>query len=128
MRNESAEILKLSTTTIADLLKWIEDNLGDTEKLDIHQWADEWFYVVVEDTREGWKHPEEARMGFTVDIKADKIMWSNESYPTNAHGGNCFVRTARWKGLLRKKFGFKVSTKFNWYSSRYLKKEDRENG
>ena len=121
-RNESSEILKLSTTTIADLLKWLEDNLGATEKLDIHQWCNEWFYIVVVDTREGWSHPEETRAGFTVDIKADKIMWSNEPYPTNTHGGNCFVRTSKWKGLLRQKFGPDISTKFRWYKNFYLKK------
>lgn len=129
IRSIAFKLLHRYTKTIASLLEWIESNLGCTEGIDIYEWmGDPWFYVVVRDVRVGWRYPEGVRLGFTVDIENDMVMWSNEPYPINGSGGNCcgdcFVRTNRWKGLLRKKYGAGIEKKFYWYGSTYLEEAE----
>jgi hypothetical protein len=107
----TAEVLKIQTPNqIGDLIKWLESKLSPTEKINIETWINELFYVVVEDQRKFLEYPAKMRIGFTVDVKRDIIFWSgyNEEYPSYPRGGNCFVRTAKWKKELKNKFGNNV--------------------
>jgi hypothetical protein len=110
------------TPNISSLIHWIKENLSKHETMDIHQWIGEAFYIVVEDIRLGWKYPEDIRIGFTVDIDRDLIMWSKKSCRANENGGNCFVRTSKWKGLLKKRFGYDITEKVYFYPNVYLPK------
>jgi hypothetical protein len=122
------EILEIKTKNVADLLNFLKEHLAETETINIHSWYGERFYIVIEDTRPGWPIIEDARLGFTVDIKRDKILWSNVDYNKDAgNHGNCFVRTNKWKSLLLKRYGTKARKLFHWYTSRYLPKTEANN-
>jgi hypothetical protein len=104
--SSAAEILKIKCPkVIAPLLTWLESHLKKTESIDISHWGVDWFYICVEDTDYiKFGHPSEMRVGFTVNVLADKIMWSDDT-KYNSHGGNCFVRANKWKPLIKKYFG-----------------------
>lgn len=90
---------------LSDLIMWLYDATNKHEYLDIHPWTKEWLYVVVRDRRIG-KYPEDALVGFTVNLPMDLMMWcSSKDQPHgNSHGGNCFLRSERWYKLLKQKF------------------------
>ena len=108
---------------ISDLLNWLEEKVAPYEKIDIHSWADSMYYIVIEDTRDGFEMIEDARLGFTVNVEDDEIFWSvfNEKYPHLSRGGNCFVRSGKWKDALSKKFGKTVKENVHWYENCYPK-------
>lgn len=95
---------------ITDLIEMIRRQLGKTEKIDIGHWVSGWFYIEVKDSR--FEH---MRMGLTVDCNSDTIMWSDDT-SKNRHGGNCFVRSLRWKRWLSVNFGDVKHGKVHWYS------------
>lgn len=116
----AAAVLHQKTGLIHALLTLLEREIAEFEKIDVHEWFAERFYIVIEDQRPGWPDPVEAsRMGFTVDIVADKILWCNDPLKP----GNCFVRTSRWKSWLMKSFDGVLIEKIHWYKNCYLPKE-----
>jgi hypothetical protein len=109
--------------TLLHLFSWIEENLAEYEKIDVRSWFGEMYYIVVEDTRKGYWAIENYRMGFTVDVDKDEIFWTgfDETRPGFGNGGNCFVRSAKWKSLLSKMFTNEVKNKIHWYKNCYPK-------
>lgn len=103
-------MLKLLAPQLQRLLKWLEDNLMAHEHISISRWRDSFFYIEVIDPR--YFKVNKIRIGFTVDLDAELlrsagkepgICWNNAVRFDGElpHGGNCFIRSNRWK----KKFG-----------------------
>lgn len=103
----AAAILKTLCPTIGQLITDIENNLAPFEEMDVYQWVGDWYYVSVRDWRFK-KYPEDVRIGFTFNIKRDIIMWNNDP-EDNLSGGNCFLRSAKWKAFINKRFEGKVT-------------------
>lgn len=91
----AALILKQLRPNIGALLNAIEANLTVHETIDVHEWIGNWFYIVIEDKRYT-EYPLDAQCGFTVNITKDAVMW-NDDKSENQFGGNCFLRSRRWK-------------------------------
>jgi hypothetical protein len=94
-----ALILKRLRPYIGGLLNFIENKLAEYETISLHEWADERYYIVVNDSRiKGF--PGSAAVGFTVDVDDDKFIFvkPSDKFP---FGGNCFVRGKKWKRLLK---------------------------
>lgn len=90
----AALILKrLKPDIIGQLLNFLESKISYYEGIGIHEWYGERFYIVVIDHRLS-SSPENAAVGFTVDVDHDALILNN-------HRGNCFVRSPKWKRLLR---------------------------
>lgn len=128
---EASDLLKLTCqTTIGPLLGFLEQNLGEHETLSVHSWVDEFFYIEVIDSRfrAGPSFDSQIagmRIGLTVDVLRDRIVWSNIPYRPNTSqparlplGGNCYVRANKWKRLVRERFnqfdlGFRIYKNVN---------------
>jgi len=94
-------LLSLGGPVITDLLNWLDASRNVHESIDVHSWVGDWWYIVIKDERiKGC--PENMLLGFTVNIKADVIMWVNHT-AFNPSGGNCFCRSHRWVRFLRSK-------------------------
>lgn len=93
-------MLMLAGPNVRDLVGWLNDERYDYEWLDIHEWMNERWYVILRDRRIN-KYPKDALIGFTVDLKADRILWAKGSDTTS---GNVFLRSERWFRKLRAKF------------------------
>lgn len=122
----AAAIFKKRKGEIADLLLWLEPLLMDSEVISIHCWTEDWLYVVVEDTRPcftGVYSVAGSRLGFTVIIHPERIMW-NDDCSANHHGGNCFVRTAHWKRRLLKEYCSEPGDGVHFYRNDYGAKND----
>lgn len=109
---------------ITRYLGQIRKKLSEDEHINFHWWTGNRFYIEVEDTQKGWKHPENIRLFLTVDVKKDKVIFNNSK--DDGFGGNCGARTIKWKRALSKMFmeeywsGDKEKF-FHFYKSRYLK-------
>lgn len=80
------------------------------EEVELYPWIGDYWYVVVKDTRIP-ESPENMLCGFTINIWADMIFWSNDFTRQDLkHGGNCFFRSDRWWRLIRREFP-EVATK-----------------
>jgi hypothetical protein len=110
----ASRLLKCLTPQITELLGKLENYLNEHEQIDIHTWYGNKFYIVVRDNRIH-SYPECALIGFTVEVKADCILWCDDKAYTTA-GGNCFTRSLKWKRFLTKNFGNVKETKVHWYS------------
>jgi hypothetical protein len=89
--------------TFRRLVNWITASLRKHEDIDIHQWVDSLWYVVVNDNRvKGY--PFKMQIGFTIDVVKDRIFWSyvdpSFEVPGFTNGGNCFCRSHRWWRLM----------------------------
>ena len=93
----------LGQKNIPALVRWLDANRLPTENIDVHQWQNELWYVVVVDATVAEKYPADIVIGFTVDLENDSIFWSavNKHLPFS---GNCFCRSGRWWRLLRKQY------------------------
>lgn len=100
-RHSAGAVIKNTCTYLGSVVKWFEDHLGEHELIDIHEWHDELFYIVVADTRIQEYHLGQ-RIGLTIDVKRDRIHWSDMRCEPSRSGGNCFVQSAKWKGLANK--------------------------
>lgn len=103
----AGSILKTLCPNIRSLIRDIENNLAAFEEIDIYRWVGNWYYIVVDDPRLS-SHPQNIRIGFTVNIKRDIIMWNNDS-SDNLSGGNCFLRSAKWKNFVNKRWNKAVN-------------------
>lgn len=103
-RLDAASRLMLLTggKNLADLVQWLADNVKGSERVVFTQWLENWWYVEVHAIVEGQKTQ---LCGFTVNVTADKIMWSNDTEFTSC-GGNCFQRSERWRRLVLKRYPF----------------------
>lgn len=126
--NYAGIVLKQLRPTIGNLLKAIEDNLMPTETIDVTEWYGERFYIEVRDSR-GFetKYPSDRhvvamRCGFTVNIKTDEVMW-NDDKRYNPYGGNCFLRSKKWRAFVNGYFAGTVTPEMmHFYSYVYPKK------
>ncbi|MFA5311706.1 MAG: hypothetical protein WC375_00140 [Methanomassiliicoccales archaeon] len=98
------------------LMNWIEAKVNSNEIIEITYWCGDLFYVCIKDSTVTQHHPAEMSIGFTVDIKADKIYWNND-FSVNPSGGNCFVRSKRWKRLVSRQFAPHDKTGMHQYNS-----------
>ena len=129
MKNPVVEVMKRACPkVIGPLLRMIEENLGKDEILEAYEWLGNAWYLVVKNTAlkpkagEVSAYPHNSMIGWTVDISKDKIFWSNATKPlaTDAafpltNGGNCFVRSNKWKHLLKNAGVSDLKGKFHWY-------------
>jgi hypothetical protein len=98
-------LMTIGGPNVADLVQWLDTNRKETEKLECYEWYEERWYIVITDMRSAEKSPGNMLIGFTVDVKADFILWANDkSHPEYPNGGNCFCRSDRWFRKLYKKF------------------------
>lgn len=124
-KNYSAagQVIKELCPTLADLLNKIENYVSEHEVIEVHQWVGGWFYITVEDERmkqPGVFYPHAVRVGFTVNIERDRIMWANDA-EDNFSGGNCFVRSHKWKVFCTKNFGKEnIQEKIHWYKTKNI--------
>ncbi len=112
--NAAAVLLKLTRPNLADILNSLEQNLGADEVIHIRAWHDEFFYIEVEDLRyrlapaARQQQCAHLRVGLTVDVMRDNVVWSNVPYLTVRRasrlplGGNCYVRANKWKKVMRR--------------------------
>jgi hypothetical protein len=95
----AALILKrLKPDNIGKLLNFLESKISYYEGIEIEEWYNERFYIIVIDHRFP-TFPENAAVGFTVNIDNDTLI-------LNSRKGNCFVRSPKWKRLLRIAYPF----------------------
>jgi len=99
----TSELIRIHNPNIYKILQWLETKLKPSEVIDIHYWASEWLYIIVED-RNIKEYIVNMRMGFTVNMSKDIVMYNNDK-SDNHWGGNCFVRANKWKTNLRKYLG-----------------------
>jgi len=117
----TSEVIKIQNPNIYRLLEWLETKLKLSEVIDILYWTQDWHYIIVED-RTITGSIANMRVGFTVNIRKDIIMWNNDT-SDNPYGGNCFVRSNKWKNLLRNRFGSHYhETQINIHKDRRLQK------
>jgi hypothetical protein len=113
--NQAARLLiRLAGPTVSGLTSWLNEKRNEHEQLDVHEWSNEFWYIVLED-KNIKDNPENALIGFTVNLETDTIFWSNsKEKPDFSNGGNCFCRSERWWRLASKFFGdqFKSDRKF----------------
>lgn len=109
----AAAILKTLCPTIGQLITDLENALAPYEEMDVHRWVGDWYYVVVKDWRLK-NYPEDSRIGFTFNIKRDIIMWNNDP-EDNLSGGNCFLRSAKWKAFVNKRFNGEVTEEMMYF-------------
>ena len=106
---------KSKLPNVRDLLIWLFNNKPNTQQINIHQWYGTKWYIVVEYSKEEQlDYPKHAQIGFTFDIEADQVIWSNDKELSVA-GGNCFTRNHRWRKLLKERFGVEDNVEFHWY-------------
>lgn len=116
----AGEVLKQLCPTIGALLKAIEANLMPTETIDVTEWYGERFYIEVKDSRNfetkypSDKHVVAMRCGFTVNIKTDEIMW-NDDKRYNPSGGNCFLRSQKWRAFVNRYFAGTVTPEMMYF-------------
>lgn len=91
--NTKIQFFKNSGTTCLNLFNFLNDNLNKFEHIVIQHWTENYFYIEVEDERVNTFNSS-YRIGFSVDCEKDKIFW-------NCDGGNCYVRSNRWKKKLK---------------------------
>jgi hypothetical protein len=91
---DALTLFRIGRPNLCGLLCWLERKLGPTETILIEHWTDSLFYVSVMDSRIQ-RSPDNLGIGFTVDLANDRIFW-------NASGGNCWVRSAKWKRMVGK--------------------------
>ena len=109
-------ILKQKCPEIGKLLELIESKLYSTEKIEISQWCNDWYYVIIEDSRFAHLgYPANAVCGFTVNINKDIVMFNNDT-SDNANGGNCFLRSEKWKRIVNKNLNAN-SDMFHFYKA-----------
>jgi hypothetical protein len=97
------ETVKIFCPQLAQLLTNLEGKLVDHETIEIEQWQKDWFYIVVKDKRYlGHEGLVQEVCGWTVNLREDRIMWNNStmSRTDNPTGGNCFVRSVKWKKFM----------------------------
>jgi hypothetical protein len=117
---EVGAALKQLCPNIAELLTWLEKNLKATEVIDVHQWYGDFFYIIIDDLsmHKDFEYPQYMRCGFTVNVKTDKMKWNDDNLD-GQQGGNCFVRSPKWKGLIKKKWlGVPPEEKIHMYKDR----------
>ena len=117
----AALILKRLKPCIGNLLNFLENKLADYETISVHEWAEERFYIIVNDNRIR-EFPGFAAVGFTVDVDDDKFIFvkPSDKFP---FGGNCFVRGLKWKKLLKKYYTHDYNKdNFRIYKSVHLDK------
>lgn len=109
---DSGCAIKILCPTIGELLNSLESALSETEIINVHHWTNDWFYIIVEDTKdkENATSCSCSKCGFTVNIKSDSIMW-NDSTEDNFSGGNCFLRSVKWKRWINKRWNKKITEK-----------------
>lgn len=122
---DAERMLQLWCPKISGYVKQIRGNLAYDEKINIHWWINNLWYVEVEGTREGWEYPEEIRAWLTVDIKKDVVIFNNSN--AEGFGGNCGARTIKWKRILYKMFEEECNRHtrpklFHFYRNIYLDK------
>ena len=102
----AGDILKKSCPDLCELLEWLESNLSQHETINVHCWYGRLYYIVVEDIRptDENAYPSQMRIGFTVDVTEDIIYWNNNK-SFNPSGGDCFVRSSKWKSLVKARIG-----------------------
>ena len=111
--SEAAIILLKLCPTIGALIDAIHAKLSPTEIIDIHGWMDNLFYIDIIDQAipiQPGKGPVRGRCGFSVDIMTDKIVWNN-STEQYYHGGNCYLRSIKWKRFVNSYFPEPVTDK-----------------
>ena len=102
--SELADVLSERQPRLQEMLAWLEAHLSDTERICVERWINLWWYVTVRDfERAGWNSIERTRVGFTFDTNRKRVMWVNDC-SDNPYGGNCFVRSRKWKRLCVKRF------------------------
>lgn len=108
----SGKAIKILCPNIAELLNSLESALSPTEVLDVSFWTNDWFYIIVEETKDKEKASScgSSKCGFTVNIKRDSIMW-NDSTEDNFSGGNCFLRSVKWKRWVNKRWNKEITDK-----------------
>lgn len=94
------EILIFCAPKLRPMLEWLEEHLASYEFITTEYWAESWWYIIITDTRPGWGVVENYRVGFTVDLKTQTILWNDSTVKS----GNCFVRSNKWKKLVRSWF------------------------
>lgn len=118
-----AEILKVvCPKTVAPLLAWIEAHLSKHEFIDIFEWSKPLFYIEVRDNRILERYPACVCVGWTVDIRKDRIFYCDKKNWNADNGmtmtsGNCFVRSNKWKRLLSPDKTRVVEKQFAWYQA-----------
>lgn len=93
------------------LVSWLISNLKKHETIDLHPWVDTLWYVVVKDERVT-QYPDSSLIGFTIDVKADRIFWAHATWKRRAgftKGGNCFCRSFRWWRLMERQYPHALS-------------------
>lgn len=118
-------VIKLIKPHIGELLRFLESELSEYEQIDIEQWTGTWFYLVIRDMRgKDIPHSGVSRMraGITVDLADDTIMWSDDKMKNGSSGGNCFVRSPKWKTILRRHFN--LGHNHIWRSKFHVYKDD----
>ena len=99
-------MIAIGKKTCSDLVAWLDAERNYHEQIDVHPWIGTFWYVVIRDARIK-KYPEDALLGFTVDIATDSIFWSNDKRHADkgyTSGGNVFCRSERWWRKLKAKY------------------------
>lgn len=114
---EAANMMKATCSKIqAVLLDWLEAKVNRHETIEVSCWYGSLFYVCIKDSTITQRYPANMSIGFTVDVKADEIYWNN-NFKVNPSGGNCFVRSRRWKRLVSRQFAPYDKTNMHQYNS-----------
>ena len=104
-------LLALGKPNTAALVEWLNANRKPNEQIEVSQWMDAlWYVVVVDESLRNLppgEYPRRMLVGFTIDVQKDAISWCRWNPKVLAqefHVGNCFCRSERWWRLLRKRF------------------------
>ncbi len=95
-------ILHSRYKTIKGLVTWMQSGLRKGECVKVYQWMGvRWYIEVVDeplkDSLVGIEKTKAMRLGFTVDLSKDTILWNHQ-------GGNCWVRDRHWFRLFMERF------------------------
>ena len=104
-------LLAIGKPNTAALVEWLNANRKPNEQIEVYQWMDAlWYVVVVDESLRNLppgEYPRRMLVGFTIDIQKDVIFWccgNPAVFASELHGGNCFCRSERWWKLVRQRF------------------------
>jgi hypothetical protein len=94
-------VCQLGGPKVKAMVDWLVSQCNKHEYLEMTYWVDNCWHIAVRDRRIS-QHPVYWLFGLSVDVVEDEVHWTN---PFATGKRLAFVRSIRWRRLLKKKLG-----------------------